>query len=273
MQNEVSQVANVLAKLNKVLKKGGNGNRDFKAIAEAKKKDFWKPKPGKNTVLMFSKNGQDDPFTFWGSHKNLQETDYWTVPCDEYNAGANCTICEIVKSLQAEDRDGNKHLWKPIEQFTETYVNIIDYSSAGTINEGAKWWRISKTILEQMSNSIINLDEGELPFYDMNEPKRLILTYNKDAVPASQYAIEFKPLKEIPTEEQYNLWSSQIKPIADYFPSKTESELKVMSEGYFDRQAKLIDDSEDESESGDETTNTTPVETPAQSKLAKFKKN
>lgn len=266
------QVSNLLARLDSAIGKKGKstGKKDFAAAKAA----FWKPKEGKNTILVITPTGSEDPFTFWGFHKGLQEVDYYSVPCDHYNRGEDCLVCNVEAGLKKENWEGNKHLWLPIEQKTETYAPIIDYTNAATIAEGPKWFRISKTIMDQIVNSIKNLEEGEVPFYDQSAPQRLVINYDKNQAPATMYSVSFKLMKESekPSEEQFEEWASKVQPVSEFIFSKSQEQIKKIVDEYFVRVASEIDNSI----STDEEDDTTPFEAetaPAvKSKLDKLKK-
>ena len=86
-ENNSTQVSALLSRLEGAMgkKQPGGGKKDWAAINAAKKAAFWKPKEGKNTILVLTPSFGEDPFTFWGFHKGLQEVDYWSTPCDHYN--------------------------------------------------------------------------------------------------------------------------------------------------------------------------------------------
>ncbi len=242
-----NQVASLLAKLDTGLnKKKGAGKKDWAAINEARKKAFWKPKDGKNEILVFTPSFSTDPFMFWGFHKNLQEVDYYSIPCDHYNKQESCLVCEVYESLKSEDWEGNKHLWMPIEQKTETYVPMIDLTSPATIAEGPRWFRVSKTIMNVMVESLRNLEDGEVPFFDQTTPQRVIINYDKNQAPATQYSVSFKPLKNVPTAEQYAEWAEKIQPVSEFIYSKSQDEVKKLVDEYFARVAEALDNSMDE---------------------------
>jgi len=272
MSTENTNISSLLARLDDKLgtKKKTGGKKDWAAINAARKNAFWKAKEGKNQVLIFCPEGAEDPFVFWGFHKNLQEVDYYSVPCDHTNKNEDCVICNVVNSLKDENWEGQRYLWSPIEGKTETYVPVIDLTSAATMAEGPKWFRVSKTIMNAMINSIKNLEEGEVPFFDQSAPMRVTINYDKSALPAAQYDTSFKAMKDIPTAEQYAAWASALKPVGEWIFSKSQDEIKKLVDEYFVRMAELADASkEDAGNAPDEAEASAPK---AESKLAKLKK-
>ena len=282
-ENTQNQVSALLARLDNAIGKKNKtgGKKDWAAINAARKAAFWKPKEGKNTILVLTPSFGEDPFTFWGFHKGLQEVDYYSVPCDHFNKSEDCLVCNVVKGLKEDGWEANKHLWMPIEQKTETYAPIIDFTSAATIAEGPKWFRVSKTIMDQIINSVNNLEDGELPFYDETQPQRLIITYDKTQLPATMYSVAFKDMKDVPTAEQFAEWKSKIQSVGDYIFSKSQDEIKKIVDEYFVRVATELDQAEESQTAdtdapfeGGETVeaDASPAKTTAKSKLDKLKK-
>lgn len=273
MKTTQQQVAELLTKLGNATERKKNVKRDYAAA----KKMFWKPKDGKNQILIFTPAFATDPFTIWGFHKGLQEVDYYSVPCDSYNHQEECVICNVVKGLKDENWEGNKHLWMPIEQRTETYAPIIDLSSEATKAEGPKWFRISKTIMGQLVQQLKNLEDGELPFYDESAPQRIILDYDKNQTPQQQYSVSFKEMKDKPSVEQIAEWANTIQPVGNYIFSKTQDENKKLVDEYFGRMAALLDEAADKKPddgSADNPRNTTDSvdAEKVDSKLSRLKK-
>lgn len=253
-----TEVSSLLAKLEASLgKKKGAGKIDY----EAAKKAMWKPKTGKNQIVIFTPAFGSDPFTMWGFHKGLQEVDYYSVPCDHMNKDEDCIICDVVSQLKNENWEGNKHLWMPIEQKIDTYAPIIDVSSAAAIAEGPKWFRVSKTIMTSLVDSIKNLEEGEVPFFDLENPQRIIINYDKTQSPATQYSVSFKDVKEKEIVARIPEWAAEIQPVGNYIFSKTQDANKKLVEEYFARMANVLDESLDKKENEDSSTQ-------AESKLA-----
>lgn len=264
--NTANDVAALLAKLDSTLNnKKSKGNVDYAKLNEERKKAFWKPKTGKNQILIFTPDFSGEPFSFWGYHQGLQEVDYYSVPCDKKNKGEECLICNVVDDLKSSDWAGNKHLWAPIEQKIYTYAPIIDLSSKESMAEGPKWFRIPKTVMSQLTDNLCNLEfeNGERPFYDHSQPQRILLNYDKDQAPASQYGVQFKELKDVPSEQQYADWSGSVKPVLDYMFTKANNNNKQLIDEYFLRIAEKLDSTIDDS--AEDTS-------AAESKLSKLKK-
>lgn len=264
-----NSVSSLLAKLDSTLnRKKGAGKKDWAAINEERKRAFFKPVQGQNKILVITPEGQADPFTIWGFHQNLQEVSYYAVPCDKFNKDEDCVICNVVESLKKEGWEENKHLWMPIEQKTEYYAPIINLDSAATIAEGPKWMRISKTVMNQMVDSLKSLEEGEVPFFDAQNPQRLILNYDKNQIPQAQYSLQFKDLKGAVTADQIAEFASKIKPVGDYIFSKSQDEIKKLVDEYFTRIAEVVDESIESNKAQIEDKAAAAVE----SKLSRLKK-
>jgi len=265
MSTPHEQVAGLLARLDKTLNKNkGKNKKDWKAINEARNKIMFKPKEGKNEIMFLTPAFGQDPFTEWGFHNNLQETSYYSVPCDLFNSNTPCIVCETVEELK-KDWDTNKLLWSPIEQKLEYYAPLINLETAATIAEGPKWMRVSKTIMNQLVEWLKNLEEDELPFYDAVKPSRVLINYDKKELPQSQYKLERKDLKHKFSEDQIAEWAGAVIPISEYILPKSQDEIKKIVDDYFKR----VYDAVADSQNGD--TVTAPAPDAVTSKLSKLK--
>ena len=187
-----NNIGSLLERLDKVVGKKKEQNKtDWKELAELKKKSFTKLKPGKNQIAIVPLDSQD-PFVIWGYHNSLQETSFWSVPCEAYNKDKECIVCNVIEELKKEDEKGNKHIWYPIRQQFEFYVPIINLESEETQKEGVKWLRFGKLIMGQFKEWLSNTDEDEEPFYSDEEPQKIIITYDKSAAPADMYKLDRK---------------------------------------------------------------------------------
>lgn len=245
MQDQNNQVANLLAKLDKTLNRNQGKKVDWKELNEARKKAFFKPSPGKNQIMIITPEFSNEPFMSWGYHNNLQETSYYSVPCDAHNKNESCLICDVVNSLKKQDFMGNKPLWSPIEQKIEHYAAVVNLESAETMKEGPKWMRVSRTVLTPMMEWLSNLEEGEYPFYDMEHLERIILNYDKSQLPAMQYKLEKKPLtaSQKVSADQLAEWAGIVKPVGEFIYSKKQDEVQKIIDEYFLRMADTLDSS------------------------------
>src|ERR1035437_4084948 len=212
---------------------------DWAAVKAEKEKSFTKLAPGKNQIAVVPMDIVD-PFTFWGYHNSLQETSYWSVPCDAYNKDKECIVCNVIEELKKEDEAGNKHIWNPIRQQLEFYVPIVNLESEETIKEGVKWWRFGKSIMgtfkEWLSNSN---DDGDEPFYSEEEPQKITITYNKGVAFSDMYKLDKKNMKPF-SKNQLAEWKGSLKPISDFIFSKSQEDLKKIVDDYFDRIANEV---------------------------------
>lgn len=231
--NKADHVLSTLNKLDSLIGKNKKKGRvDFKELNELRKKAFLKLKEGKNSVAFVRPDEKsEDPFFVWGYHNSLQEVAYYSVPCNKFNKNENCVICNVIESLQEEDREKNKSIWFPIRQQTEIYAPVVDLDNE---SEGLKWLRISKTIVSQLTEWLRNLEATEEPFYSDNEPQKVIISYDKSEQPMSQYKLVNKNMKAF-TAQQLADWRGNLKPVADYIFGKKEDELKTLVDEYFER--------------------------------------
>lgn len=228
-------IEDTLSKLDGLIgKHKKKGRTDFKEIKEIRERNTLKLKEGKNQVVFVKPLGAEDPFFAWGSHKSLQEVDFWTVPCNAFNSNEECVACNVVKDLQLENWEKNRHIWSPIQQQTEVYGAVINLESEATIKEGIKWLRLSKTIVGQLTEWLRNVEKGEEPFYSEEEPQKIIITYDKSETPANQYKLTNKNMAAFPAE-QLAIWKESLRPIADFNVAKTNEEMTKIVDSYFAR--------------------------------------
>jgi hypothetical protein len=266
-------IGSLLESLDKVLGKKREANKtDWKELAELKKKSFTKLKPGKNNIAIVPLDTKD-PFVIWGYHNSLQETSFWSVPCDAYNKDKDCIVCNVIEELKKEDEQGNKHLWYPIRQQFEFYAPVVNLESEETIKEGIKWLRFGKLIMSQFKEWLSNTDEDEEPFYSDDEPQKIIIAYDKSAAPGDMYKLDKKRFKPF-GEQQLADWRGSLKPVQDFVYSKSQDEMKKIVDKYFERIAgevatpdePVVEDEEDDDDATTEVVDKIP------SKLDRLKK-
>jgi hypothetical protein len=229
-------VSGLLNRLNSSLKPygdktGGAGGKNFKAERE---KAILKFKSGNNYLVFFTPTGAEDPFKEWGFHAGLQEVSYYTVPCDKFNKGEECIVCNVVDSLKKQDFKGNMHVWKPIEQQVEYYGLVVNAESAESLAQGPKWVKLAKSIMLSMVAWLNNLEKGEAPFYDIEEPMKVIVTYNPEEIPQKKYSLDKKNIKPF-SADQIQSWLDSIPSIDSLIYSKQATDLKKMVDEYFER--------------------------------------
>ena len=218
----MSNLKETLARLSKLTAQNQGGGS---------KVNFYSPKNGKNNIIVFPTTETGDPFLTWGEHKGLQDVDWKTVPCEKQNKGEECIVCQVIDDLKAQDWKGNFKIWKPIEMKLRYFSPVVDLDEP---EKGLQWWGYGKSVLGQFENWLINLDEGELPFYDLETPEKVIVNYDKNADPALKYKLEHKPFKGM-TDELRAL-ASEIKPLTEVMKfSKTKEELAEMLESYMSK--------------------------------------
>lgn len=277
MGTEQKGVSGLLNRLNKSLNKKGNTNTsakggvDYKAQAEARKKAFTKCKEGKNQFVFLVPNHQEDPFFEWGFHQNLLAEPWYTVPCDAHNKGESCVVCNMVDAMKESDWKGNRHIWQPIEGKTEFYAPVINVESEATIAEGPKWLKLTTTMMSQIFEWLNNLEDGEVPFYDEEQPERIIINYSKDADPKSKYKLD-KKSREAFSPKQLEAWKEVIQPVQTYFFSKSQDQMKKIAEEYLERIENLAATTTADVEPKEEVIEqTVKSETKAASKLSSLK--
>jgi len=189
---------------------------------------YYKAKNGKNNVLVLATPQTGDPFLEWGEHKALQSPSWKSIPCKKHNKNEECLVCSVIEDLQNQNWKGNFDIWKPIELKIRYFSPIVDLDDLAA---GLQWWGYGKSVLGQFENWLINLEEDETPFYDLKDPEKVIITYDKDADPALKYKLDKKSLKKVPTEVDEII--EQIKPLTELFTfDKSSDEVATLLEDY-----------------------------------------
>jgi len=170
---------------------------------------YYKTKPGKNSILVLPTPQTGDPFLEWGTHKNLLDVSYKDIACTKHNKGGECVVCQVVEDLKKQNWKGNYEIWKPLELKIRYFSPVIDLDN---VDEGVKWWGYGKSVLSQFENWLINLEEDEKPFYDMEVPEKVIVTYNPEGSPTEMYKLDKKTLKAF-GKELNSEWAATIKPL------------------------------------------------------------
>lgn len=253
MENkQLNDVASVLARLDKSLNKNKNKNKSsYKEANEARKKAVMKFHEGRNQIAFISPKGKKDPFFEWGYHTGLQEVSYYSVPCDKFNKGEKCIICDLVETLK-QDWEKNKHLWMPIQQKIEVYASVICMDSEETIAEGPKWVKLSKTIMDIIYNWLENLESDELPLYDEQEPQKLVVTYDAEALPKDKYKVDKKNMKPF-SDSQLSEWKETLIPITNFMFSKSQDEISKIVDEYLQRIEDMVNEAEEKDNMANES--------------------
>lgn len=171
--------------------------------------NYFKAKAGKNNIVVLATPQTGDPFLEWGTHKNLLDQAFKDIACNKHNKGEECLICQVVDDLKKQNWKGNFDIWKPLELKIRYFSPIIDLDD---IEAGVKWWGYGKSVLTQFENWLINLEEGETPFYAAESPEKVIVTYNPQGSPTEMYKLDKKSTKPFGAELNEK-WSASIKPL------------------------------------------------------------
>ena len=212
-----SNLKNTLARLEQL-----NQRTSGKGGAGAVK--YFKPKQGKNNLVALPRiidGGYSDPIYEWGVHKNLLDQPFMTVDCDAFNHRTDCVICDCVKDLKQANFKDNMFLWKPMELQVQYFSPIIDLDN---ITEGVQWWRYGKSVLSQFSTWLTNLEEEETPYYDINNPEKIIVAFDKNAPAMEMYKLEHKALKLPFSKQQFEDYAASVKPLGEILRQRHSQE-------------------------------------------------
>ncbi len=197
---------------------------------------YFKPKQGKNNLVALPRiieSGYSDPIYEWGVHKNLLDQPFMTVDCDLFNHRTDCIICECVKDLKQANFKDNMYLWKPMEQQVQYFSPIVDLDD---ISAGVQWWRYGRTVLSQFTTWLSNLEEGETPYYDIDNPEKIIVSFDKNATAMEMYKLEHKALKLPFSKQQFEDYASSVKPLPELLRQRhTQEDQSVLVSKLMDR--------------------------------------
>lgn len=194
--------------------------------------NYFKAKTGKNNILVLGTPQTGDPFLEWGTHKNLLDVSYKDIACNKHNKGEECLICQVVDDLKKQNWKGNFEIWKPLELKVRYFSPIIDLDD---IDAGVKWWGYGKSVLTQFENWLINLEDGETPFYDAETPEKVIVTYNPAGAPTEMYKLDKKTTKAF-GKELNESWDANIKPLKEIMTYEMPQEKVVKAlEDYMEK--------------------------------------
>ena len=245
-------VSGLLARLNKSLNKKQEGNkgttRDFKKEAEERKKCFVKCAEGRNDFVFLVPEGREDPFFEWGYHQGLQEVAWHSVACDAANKGEDCVICNVVEELQKDNFKGNMHIWQPIQKRIEIYAPVVDLNNLAA---GARWIKVPKNVITTMVGWLEALEPNEVPFYDHDEPKKIIMTYKSSEAPATKYQVVEKPTERF-SEEQIADWLGNLKSLDSLMISRKAEDVKKILDEYFARIENMVKEENDKKSPSDD---------------------
>lgn len=116
---------------------------------------FWKPQTGTQTVRILPTD-DGDPFKSFFFHYGIGNE---SVLCPKHNFGEDCAICSFVAKLyndkDEESRDMAKKLVRKQRFFSAVLVR-------GEENEGARIWGYSKTVYQNLLETVLNPDYGDI---------------------------------------------------------------------------------------------------------------
>lgn len=261
-----SDLRSTIERLNKMNSKNKGKNSTTTTTKSTIK--YFKAKPGKNNVILLPTTETGDPFLEWGTHKNLLGESWKDIACAKHNKGQECLVCQVVDDLKAQNWKGNFNIWKPLETKIRYYSPVIDLDN---IAEGLQWWNYGKSVLTQFETWLLNLEGDEKPFYNVDTPEKIIITYNKDAAPMDQYKLDKKTLKPFATS-QVEEWSSGIKPLKELLTYETpQDRLLQLLDSYMERVKGQVDATDAEASGEEKEAGEKQVAKPVKKRLDELK--
>lgn len=189
----------------------------------------WKPEPGKNYIRIVPyQHDKSNPFIELYFHFNLGKSTYLSLT----TFGEKDPIAEFAEQMQ---QTGNKDDWKMGKRLEPTLRTFAPVIVRGKEAEGVKLWGFGKTIYQELLNTILDPDYGDITdlqngrdvTVDYQTPKEANNTYGKISVrpkPNTSVATNDKAVAEL-------IMKNQPK-IEDVFPKPTYEELRKALEKY-----------------------------------------
>ena len=198
MSDKKSAILEKLAKLNKQKKSDYSESEKKESIYapfDRSAKNEYLFLPFKSTITEDDEIG--DMFASWNYHKGLNKDNpkkeihalsNFLKPEEKNNCPINKAILELKKDFIA-----NKPIWGPIVEQTKFIAPIINLND---IESGVKFFTYKVSVKRQFETEIENMEDDENFFWDLNSPKKVIITFDGDAPAATMYSVSFKEIKD-----------------------------------------------------------------------------
>jgi len=144
-------------------KRADKAQKKLDDLKSKRKKDYWSPKPGKNTLRILPNWDGDPEGDFYretGYHRKLGTARDKSVVCLLREGSDRCPVCEQVRDLYKTKNAEDKELAKDIKVQTRILYNIIDLDD---VNKGIQVWMSGVDVLEQILAYCANLKYGWIP--------------------------------------------------------------------------------------------------------------
>ena len=167
---------------------------EMKKKKDARKKDFWFPKPGNNEIRVLPHWSGDMEADFYyetSYHKNLGPSNDKSLVCPIAEGLEECPVCNTVKELYRTKDAEDKVFAKSIRAQTRIYWNIVDLKEK---DKGVQVWMTGGDILEQVLEFCANSKYGDVTDPIKGRNITLIFTEAKNTKSGyNEYAVQPDP--------------------------------------------------------------------------------
>lgn len=116
---------------------------------------FWKPQAGNQTIrILPTEDG--DPFKSYFFHYGLNNE---SVLCPKHNFGEECAVCDFVAKLYNDGDEESREMAKKLVRKQRFFSPVL---VRGEENEGARVWGYSKTVYQNLLETVLNPDYGDI---------------------------------------------------------------------------------------------------------------
>ena len=139
---------------------------------------FWKPQEGEQTIRILSTE-DGDPFKDYHFHYMTINGRTNSVMCPKRNFGEDCPVCEFASKLWNESQNGSPESAEEAKKLFAKQRFFSPVLVRGQETSGPKVYGYSKTIYEQLLNTLFDPDYGDIT--DAMEGNDIRLTYGRSA--------------------------------------------------------------------------------------------
>lgn len=116
---------------------------------------FWKPSPGVQTVrILPTEDG--DPFKSYFFHYGIGKE---SILCPKHNFGEECIICKFASDLYKSSDEDEREMAKKLSRKQRFFSPVL---VRGEEAEGARVWGYSKTVYQNLLETVLNPDYGDI---------------------------------------------------------------------------------------------------------------
>lgn len=173
--------------------------------------NYLKLQDGKTTVrILPTEDG--DPFKDFHFHYNLQERG--GALCPKRNFGEACPVCEFVSNLYQAGDDESKQMASKMVAKQRFFSPVI---VRGEEKDGPKVWSYSKTVYQELLNTVLDPDFGDIT--DVDEGRDVLIEYGKEggkSFPTTNLRIRPKQTKAAPKGMSDEEFTGLLEKIPDF---------------------------------------------------------